>query len=307
MSPTPAVSVIIPTKDRTADLELTVQTLLRQSLLPSELLIVDQSDSEESRTRIEALLCNWPDDRCRTVRLHYLYDPSIPGGAIARNLAMDRATGDILLFLDDDVELEQNFVEEIIGTYMMHPGVTGVSGVVTNYAPPPLYMWMWMRTFERGPFHDDRQGLYWKASKLRDRGLYRVTRMGAGLMSFRARNIGKLRFDANLRGVSDGEDVDFCMHLAPGAELVINPRARLVHHQSAFGRAADHWLHRYLRAQIYLYFRNWDRGVKNRLCLAWLLTGSALTATQASLRSASLKPWKALLNGYKEGALAAGR
>ena len=40
------VSVIIPTKDRLADLALTVQTTLRQTVLPDELIIVDQGTKE---------------------------------------------------------------------------------------------------------------------------------------------------------------------------------------------------------------------------------------------------------------------
>ena len=300
MNATPTVSVIIPTKNRAADLELTIQTLLRQGILPNELFVVDQSDADTSRARIEQLVGG------ASVRLDYVYDPSIAGGAVARNLAMDCATGEILLFLDDDVELEGNFVEELLATYASHPEVSGVSGVVTNYEPPPWLMRTWSRTFERGPFRDDRQPIYWRANTGCDSQLSRVTRMGGGLMSFRASALGNLRFDPHLRGVSDGEDVDLCLRLGPKAQLVINPRARLVHNRSATGRLEDHWLRRYLRSQIYLYRRNWDFGFKNRLCLWWLLAGCALTAIQASVRAVSLKPWQALATGYREGVAAAG-
>ena len=300
MKPALSVSVVIPTKNRSADLELTIQTLLRQSVLPKELFVVDQSDADVSRSKIESLV------RDTSLRLHYIYDPRIRGGAVARNLAMDQATGEVLLFLDDDVELEKNFVEELLATYTSHPEVAGVSGVVTNYEPPSRLMRAWSQVFERGPFHDDRQPIYWRADELRDSGVFPVTRMGAGLMSFRASAVGSLRFDAHLTGVSDGEDVDFCMHLGPATKLVINPRARLVHNRSATGRLEDHWLRRYLRSQIYLYRRNWNTGVRNRVCLWWLLLGSALIATQSSVRSASWRPWQALRTGYREGILAAG-
>jgi GT2 family glycosyltransferase len=294
-----SVSVIIPTKNRGADLVLTIQTLLRQSVLPAELFVVDQSDTDVSRSKIESLLSGTP------LCLHYTYDPAIPGGAVARNLAMDRATGEILLFLDDDVELEESFVEELLATYASHAEVAGVSGVATNYEAPSTLMRAWLWTFERGPFHDDRQPVYWRAAELRDSGLYRVTRMTGALMSFRASAVVNLRFDAHLKGVSDGEDVDLCMRLGPQSQLVINPRARLVHNRSATGRLEDHWLRRYLRSQLYLYRRNWNVGIKNRLCLGWLLLGAALIATLSSVRSASFRPWRALLTGYREGVLAA--
>jgi GT2 family glycosyltransferase len=300
MKPAPSVSVIIPTKNRGADLELTIQTLLRQSVLPGELFVVDQSDADVSRSKVESLVRGTP------LCLRYIYDPAIPGGAVARNIAMDQATGEILLFLDDDVEMEENFVEELLATYMSQPEVAGVSGVVTNYEPPSTLMRAWLRVFERGPFHDDRQPVYWRATEFRNGGLCHVTRMTGALMSFRASVLGNLRFDPHLRGVSDGEDVDLCLRLGRQTQLVVNPRARLVHNRSAAGRLDDHWLRRYLRSQIYLCRRNWNVGIRNRVCLWWLLLGSALIATQSSLRTASFRPWRALMTGYREGIRAAG-
>jgi GT2 family glycosyltransferase len=305
MSKYPTLSAIICTKNRATDLELTVGTVLRQSVLPHELVIVDQS-AESSVSRIASLLRDGPAGDCRALSLHYIHDPQLPGLTSARNRAMDRASGEILLFLDDDVELEEDFLEELLATYVSHPGITGAAGVVTNYLPPSPLMRIWSRIFERGPFPDDRQPCYWKADELRSGGLCRVTRMGGGLMSLRRNAAAGVRFDERLRGVSDGEDVDFCMHLGPNAEMVINPRARLVHNRSGIGRLVDHWLRRYLRAQVYLYHRNWKHGVANRVLFGWLLFGSALVATQSSLRSLSTKPWQALVTGYQEGMAAAG-
>src|ERR1700690_2111582 len=130
MNATPTVSIIIPTKNRAADLELAIESLLRQRVLPDELFIIDQSDGDISRARIEQFV------RGSSVRLNYIHDPSIAGGAVARNVAMDRAAGEIFLFLDDDVQMEEKFVEELLATYTSHPDISGVSGVVTNYQPP---------------------------------------------------------------------------------------------------------------------------------------------------------------------------
>ncbi len=299
------VSVIIPTKNRPHDLALTVETLLRQTILPNELVIVDQSESDDSRSKVQSLCQALPDDQRLTLHLHYIHDPLISGAAVARNVALARASCDILLFLDDDVELEQTFLEELLRTYAAHPSVAGVSGVVTNYGAPPLAMRLWKQIFMRGPFRDDRERFYWEAAAMRESGVRRVTRLGGGLMSFRASAIGKVRFDERLRGVSDGEDVDFCMHLGTGAELLMNSRARLVHNASPAGRTADHWLRRYLRGQIYLYQRNWNSGLKNRLCFLWFMTGATLIASLSSAGRISLAPLKALVLGHRDGVAAA--
>lgn len=44
------------------------------------------------------------------------HEPEINCAGAARNVAIGKATGDILVFLDDDVLLEPNFIEEILAS-----------------------------------------------------------------------------------------------------------------------------------------------------------------------------------------------
>lgn len=294
------VSVVIPTKNRPSDLGAVVRSLLRQTHLPLELLIVDQSAGDESRKATERAFVNAPAGAASRVKLVYIHDPAIPGGAVARNRAMDKAHGDVWLFLDDDVVLEPEFVEEICRVYEREPDVTGVSGIPTNYAQPGVISSAWNAIFRRGPFHDPRQPIYHKAQRLRALEPVRVDRFSGGLMSFRADAIQQHRFDPNLRGVSDGEDVDFCLRLGPKATLLLAPRARLVHNASLVGREKTHHLRRDARSLCYIYNRNWRRGVRNRLAYRWLLCGFSLIAVLASTRRRSLVPWRALFDGIRD-------
>jgi GT2 family glycosyltransferase len=296
-----SVSIIIPTKSRPADLELTVDSILHQSVLPVQLIVVDQSEDDESRRRIETLLFEAPLRVRDAVALDYLRNAAISGGAVARNRAMDIARGDIWLFLDDDVCLEGNFVEELLAVFQWHPRVSGVSGIVSNYHVAPWAYRLWAAVFVRGPFHDERQPIYWKADRFRNSEPFAVRKLGAGLMSFRAESIRFHRFDENLAGVCDGEDVDFCARLGPEETLMIAPRARLVHKVSPIGRSREHWILRFAKANFYLYYRNWQNGLANRFAFAWLKTGLGIVASLASLRRLSLAPWRALLEGTREG------
>lgn len=291
------VSVVIPTKNRPSDLRAAVASLLRQTRLPLELLIVDQSAGNESRKAVEQAFAEAPTDAASGVALVYIHDPAIPGGAVARNRAMDDARGDVWLFLDDDVVLEPDFIEEICRVYESEPDVTGVSGIVANYVPGRGIARAWNAVFVRGPFHDPRQPIYQSADSMRDSGPVRVDRFSGGLMSFRAAAVRTHRFDPNLRGVSDGEDVDFCLRLGPAATLLLAPRARLVHNASSIGRGTAHHLRRDARALCYLYNRNWRRGVQNRLAYDWLLCGFSLLALLGSTRRRSLAPLQALFAG----------
>lgn len=294
------VCVIIPTKNRPQDLQHAVQSLFAQTCIPGSVVIIDQSSDDASRLLVEAELADAQNRRGAVWRLQYIHDPAINSLPMARNRAMEIGDGDVWLFLDDDVVLEPGFVEQILLVYRDHPEVGGVSGVITNYPRPSIWFRVWNALFVRGPFHDERQSIYWNADRLRNSAPISVSRFTGCLMSFRADAVRASRFDENLRGVSDGEDVDFCVQLGPATKLLIAPRARLEHRRSPAGRLRDHWLRRSVRGNFFLYHKNWDNQVFNRVCYWWLWIGYCSVALAASLRRASLDPWRALRTGAVE-------
>ena len=130
------------------------------------------------------------------------------------------AEGDILLFLDDDVLLESDFLREMLAVYEHDPAVAGVSGIIINYERPAAWQRALLQVFWQGPFHDERQPIYWGADRLRDHSPIRVRKFGTTGMSLRRTALGNLRFDPRLKGAWPGEDVDLCCQL--GAELHIS-------------------------------------------------------------------------------------
>ncbi len=295
-----SLAIVIPTRNRPDDLRATVNTLLVQTVLPRQVIIVDQSPLDSGRA-IAELFAGASERVRQQVTLKYIHDPAISGAATARNEALRHCHCDVVLFLDDDVELEADFVETLLQAYAEDREVAGVSGIITNWEPEPRLKRLWRRVFVSGPFHDDRQPVYQRAARLRHSAPLRVTRFGGGLMSFRVPAIRDVRFDANLKGASEGEDVDFCMHLERSAKLVIHPGARLVHKASPAGRAAEHWIGPVVRGNAYLYYRNWNSGVKNRACFFWLRAGFGLLALAASIRRRDLVPWRTFKNALRQG------
>jgi len=296
----PTISVLIPTLNRPHDLGIAVKTLLAQTRLPQELIIMDQSPSDESERLVQALF----DERrseASGFELRYTRDPSIRSLAIARNMLLDQIRCSIFLFLDDDVELEPDFVERLLEGYAEDPDITGISGIITNYKPGGLASRTWSRVFVHGSFYDDRQDIYFRADALRNAGRIAVSRFGGGLMSFRTERIAGLRFDKNLKGSSEGEDVDFCLHLPKGARLEIDPRARLVHKASIAARKNEHWIASVVRGSSYLYYRNWRGDVRDRAAFAWLMCGFGMLSLMASARRFTLAPWRAFTAALNYG------
>ena len=292
-SPPYTLSAIIPTKNRPVDLVNAVRSILLQTIGPDELVIVDQTPGEEGRTAVHELFANTAPP---IPRLIYLHEPEISGVSMARNRAMEGRSANILLFLDDDVILEPEFMEALIETYQKYPSAKGVSGVITNYQRSNAWLRAWSWLFARGPFHDERQAIYWHANEMADTDVIAVQKFGAGLMSFRADAIARVRFDLNPCAFP-AEDIDFCAQLAPGSLLLIAPGARLAHMKTTAARPSEHWLQREVRVSRYLYQRHWNRRFKHRVCFWWLQCGYAFAAAAASVRRLSLDPWSAMFSG----------
>ncbi|MCX6151906.1 MAG: glycosyltransferase family 2 protein [Ignavibacteriales bacterium] len=91
----PIVSVVIPTRNRCALLERAIQSVLKQSLTNLEIIVVDDSSSDQTQEIIEKL---------KDKRLKYFRLEKQSGGAVARNKGISFALGEYIAFLDDDDE-----------------------------------------------------------------------------------------------------------------------------------------------------------------------------------------------------------
>jgi len=293
-------SVIIPTRNRATDLGRTLPTLLEQTHLPDEIIVVDQSPDDSTRKVVEEFATKVAHSQRPMPKFVYLHEPNIVGAGAARNVAISRAGGEVLVFLDDDVLLESDFLKEMLSIYQQNPKVGGVSGVITNYPRPPLPVRLMRRIFRVGPFHDERQPIYWNADRLRDALPFPVRKFGGGVMSLRRSALDKERFDDLYKGAGS-EDVDLSWRLSERWLLVMTPRARLFHIRTQLGSARDPWFTYEIKCDYYLFYRLWRKGIKNRLCFAWLNAGYVLLAMSASVKRGSLGPWRALVQGIRFG------
>ena len=112
------VSVVIPTINRYSDLENTIKYLLIQDFEGFELIVIDQSPIIDSDLyqRYE----NKPN-------ISFIRS-QLKSASASRNIGIKEAKGDILLFLDDDVIIEDvNFIRKHFRHYE-DPDIPGVFG-----------------------------------------------------------------------------------------------------------------------------------------------------------------------------------
>jgi len=99
----PAISCILPTLGRGPTLCETIHMLMDQSLPAHEVIVVDQTPRHDANT--ECLLAAWQQQRV----IQWLRQPE-PNASKARNTGALAATGNVLLFLDDDIRIEHDFL-----------------------------------------------------------------------------------------------------------------------------------------------------------------------------------------------------
>ena len=87
------VSVVIPTRNRSALLTMTLRSVLRQQNVSLEVIVVDEASTDDTAAAVAALA----DDRIRIIR----HDTPL-GVSTARNRGAADARGEWLAFLDDD-------------------------------------------------------------------------------------------------------------------------------------------------------------------------------------------------------------
>lgn len=119
------ISVIIPTCNRVQDLKKTLDSLLKQTIFPDEVIIVDDSDDRETKNMLKK-------DKQSEIQYKYIRKAGEKSGAISRNIGIKNAMGDIIFFFDDDVILENNYIEKILEIYAEKQNTVGVQGYILN-------------------------------------------------------------------------------------------------------------------------------------------------------------------------------
>lgn len=106
----PLVSVIIPTHNRGQFLDDAIQSALNQSWPHSEIIVVDDGSTDDTRERV---LAYGPPVR-------YLYQPNQGAGA-ARNTGIAHSRGEYIAFLDDDDIWLPQKLERQVGALVTDP------------------------------------------------------------------------------------------------------------------------------------------------------------------------------------------
>lgn len=95
-------SVVITTHNRPDYLQESLAAVLKQSITPKEVFVIDDGSS----VSYEEVLSQFPSEQFTYVKV-----PVASGANAARNLGISKSTADIIAFLDDDDVWDANYLE----------------------------------------------------------------------------------------------------------------------------------------------------------------------------------------------------
>jgi len=228
-------SVIICTRNRLVDIVTFLPTLATQTMPATELIVVDSST--EPLEKNSAFMALFSQEVFSHTKLIYLHTQ--PGLTFQRNRGIEKATGDILFFFDDDVTLENDYLQIMHATFRDRPDYAGGMGSVTNLKPYSFNAYRLFRvlflldrnhssgnfTLSGMPTHS------YGNSVLND-----VQVLGGCCMAYRNWALRQQQFDEKLRFYGYMEDCDISKRLSDNYKLFYQPKARLAHHESPLNR-----------------------------------------------------------------------
>lgn len=224
----PLVTVVIPTLKNLRRMIPCVDGVLNSRYKKLEILVVN-NDPEASNVE-EKLAAEFADDE----RVRYLHEPRI-GVSHARNAAIGNANGSIVVFADDDVVVDRNWVSAIVDVFVRRPETACVTGPIlaAEMETRAQHLLEQYGGFDKG----FQRQVFDMGDNRRDEPMYPFDagRFGSGAnMAFRLdvfRQLGG--FSTNLGPGTPtwgGEDIDLARRLVwAGHQLVYEPMASVWH------------------------------------------------------------------------------
>lgn len=302
---TQPVSAIIATVGRPELLRLCLESLAKQTVRIAEVVVVHCGTDSETLTVTKDP--RWHEAGFEVRYFHH----GERNCARQRNFAIAQAKHDYLLLIDDDVEVDSHWVEELFQPIWSDPAVGATMGRLTNQPmATPTFFWRLYRRL----LHGQVEGL--KPGKLVGAALpngFPTTAeqpipcewIGGGASALRRdafESVGG--FASFFTGSSPGEDLDLGFRLSRKWKVFYVPAAKCVHHQAPSGREQSDQ-HQYLSMRSRFGILTITMGKSRYAALAHigLWASVQFLSELASLRHGLARPdlpraWSGRLRGF---------
>ena len=119
---TPLISVVLPTRNRTALLPRAIASVRAQAYPTWEIVLVDDASTDDTPAVVEGLQAELGPDRLRSIRAPH------GGVCAARNHALASAKGSLIAYLDDDNTMHPLWLKVVVWAFAQRPDIDVVYG-----------------------------------------------------------------------------------------------------------------------------------------------------------------------------------
>jgi len=216
------ISVVIPTYNRSNYLRKAVDSLLNQSRLPDEIIVINDGSCDDTIRYLEKI--------CKNSNIIKFYSQKNGGPSKARNLGIKVSNGDIICFFDDDEIAHRDWIKEIVRSFE-YGDIAGVGGLCIEL---------------------DGENVYERYVKSRFTGSYskKLPYLGGNIAFYRDVLIEVGGFDERLK---TGEDVDLSFRIYLKNYKVIFNKKMIVYHFNTCKNILDLIKKGYYRGFYYPY------------------------------------------------------
>ena len=134
----PPVSVLVPARDEAENIGACLETILRESRVPLEVVVLDDGSTDETAAIVRAIAS-------RDARVRLAEAPALPAGWCGKQHACwqlaSTARHELLVFLDADVRLEAGALPRIVER-LLAGGEGLISGFPRQITRTPLERWL---------------------------------------------------------------------------------------------------------------------------------------------------------------------
>lgn len=299
------VSAIIATVGRPELLRLCLESLAKQTVPISEVVVVHCGD--DTATQIVTNDPRWREAAIDVRYFHY----AERNCARQRNFAIQQAQHDNLLLVDDDVEVDPHWVEELFTPIWTDDRVGATMGRLINQPmATPTFFWRVYRTLLHGRVRGFEPGRLVGAALPNGFPVdadepIPCEWIGGGASALRREAFESAGgFASFFTGSSPGEDLDLGYRLSRSWKVYYVPSATCIHHQAPNGREAT-GQHQYLSMRSRFGILTITMGRNRYVALAHIGLWAAVQflSEVASLRHGVLRSdlpraWSGRLRGF---------
>ena len=281
------LTIIIPTKNRVDSLKRTVNSINNQSYQNILIVIIDQSENRNSYYE-------------NIKNINYYHKPEIKSLVEAKKYSLKIVKDKYIGFLDDDVELDKNFIKHIVeGIENLDP--IGISGVDDLAREKNIIIYLLKKIFLVGNFADKR--IYY----LNNDKIVKTNKLSGGYSFFKRKIIEQIEFRNNdLFHINEDVDISWRIRKKYKNTFYINRKAKLKHHTNNINTInmnnidlISNKITQNISTTLFLYKIHLNKYL-NFFPLIWFFFGYFLLINVLCIKFKKFRFYLDYINGFKE-------